>query len=66
MDRDDEEEDESEESEEDEEQDRETSQNRGRKSQSLNSSVERRPDVGNMVNTLQQEGETKALCAFFS
>ncbi|XP_033995329.1 protein timeless homolog [Trematomus bernacchii] len=58
VDRDDEEEDESEESEEDEEQDRE---NRGRKSQSLNSSVERRPDVGNMVNTLQQEGMSAPL-----
>lgn len=62
----DEEDDESEEREVEEEQERETSQNGGRSSQSLRSTVERRPDVGAMVYALQQEGEAKALCAFFS
>ncbi|TKS71507.1 Protein timeless -like protein [Collichthys lucidus] len=54
----DEDEDESDESEEeeDEEQEQANSQNRGRRSQSLNSSVEGRPDVGSMVYALQQEG----------
>lgn len=65
-DEDEEEEGESEDDEEDEEQERETSQNGGRRSQSLHSTAERRPDVGNMVYALQQEGETEALCAFFS
>ncbi|KAM9361460.1 protein timeless homolog [Symphorus nematophorus] len=52
------EEDESEESEEedDEEQEREKSQNGGRRSESLHSLAERRPDVGSMVYALQQEG----------
>ncbi|KAM7401954.1 hypothetical protein PAMP_017231 [Pampus punctatissimus] len=56
VDRDDEE-DESEESEkeEEEEQEREESQN-GRRSHSLQSTVERRADVGTMVSTLHQEG----------
>ncbi|XP_040890183.1 protein timeless homolog [Toxotes jaculatrix] len=59
VDRDDEEdgEDESEESEEeDEEQEREESQNGLRRSQSTHSRVERRADVGTMVNALQQQG----------
>lgn len=61
-----EEEDESDESEgeeeEDEEQERPKSQNRGRRSQSLNSSVEGRADVGSMVYALQQEGEAISFC----
>uniref|UniRef100_A0A3B4WML2 Timeless circadian clock n=1 Tax=Seriola lalandi dorsalis TaxID=1841481 RepID=A0A3B4WML2_SERLL len=65
MDRDDEEdgEDESEESdeEEDEEHEREESQNSARRSQSMNSTVERRADVGTMVNALQQEGRSGPL-----
>lgn len=63
MDRDDEE-DESGESdgEEDEEQEREESQYGIRGTQSLHSTEERRPDIGTMVNALQQEGETH--CAF--
>ncbi|XP_023284095.1 protein timeless homolog, partial [Seriola lalandi dorsalis] len=62
MDRDDEE-DESEESdeEEDEEHEREESQNSARRSQSMNSTVERRADVGTMVNALQQEGRSGPL-----
>ncbi|GAA6215663.1 protein timeless homolog [Lates japonicus] len=57
IDRDDEE-DESEESEaeEDEEQEKEESQNGIRRSQGMHSTVERRADVGTMVNALQQEG----------
>ncbi|KAG8007909.1 Protein timeless-like protein [Nibea albiflora] len=57
-DEEDEDEDESDESEgeEDEEPQREKSQNGGRRSQSLNSSVEGRADVGSMVYALQQEG----------
>uniref|UniRef100_A0AAQ6ALW6 Timeless circadian clock n=1 Tax=Amphiprion ocellaris TaxID=80972 RepID=A0AAQ6ALW6_AMPOC len=60
VDRDDEDEreDESEESEEedDEEEERERSQNGGRRSQSMNSPVERRADVGTMVYALHQAG----------
>ncbi|XP_008305173.1 protein timeless homolog [Stegastes partitus] len=54
----DEREDESEDSEEedDEEQEREKSQNGGRRSQSMHSTVERRADVGAMVHALHQEG----------
>uniref|UniRef100_A0A8C9WRJ0 Timeless circadian clock n=1 Tax=Sander lucioperca TaxID=283035 RepID=A0A8C9WRJ0_SANLU len=57
----DEEDDESEEREVEEEQERETSQNGGRSSQSLRSTVERRPDVGAMVYALQQEGMSEPL-----
>ncbi|KAF1391509.1 hypothetical protein PFLUV_G00042870 [Perca fluviatilis] len=59
----DEEEDESEEreEEEEEEQERETSQNGRRSSQSLHSTVERRPDLGTMVYALQQEGMSEPL-----
>lgn len=66
VDRDDEDEDESEESEEEEEeeeeQERKESQHRGRRSQSLQSAVERRADVGSMVFTLHQEGQNSAFC----
>lgn len=57
---DDEGEDESEESEEenDDEQEKENSQKGGRRSQNLHSPVVRRADVGSMVFSLQQEGET--------
>lgn len=61
MDRDDEEDEEDEsgesEGEEDEEQERKESQYGTRRSQSLHSTEERRPDIGTMVNALQQEGE---------
>ncbi|CAK6955724.1 protein timeless homolog [Scomber scombrus] len=50
------EESEEEEEEEEEEQEREKSQNGGRRSQSLQSPVERRADVGAMVSNLHQEG----------
>ncbi|XP_049444024.1 protein timeless homolog [Epinephelus fuscoguttatus] len=64
-DRDDEDEgeDESEESEEeeDEQQEGETSQNGGRRRQSLHSTGERRRDVGSMVYALQQEGMSEPL-----
>lgn len=60
-------EDESEESEEETDGEREAdrSQNGGRRSQSLQSPVERRADLGSLVSALQQEGETVFRSACF-
>lgn len=60
VDRDDEYESEESEEEDLEEQESERSLNGGRRSQGMHSTGERRPDVENMVYSLQQEGETKA------